>query len=394
MKIAIITPGILPVPSVKGGAVETLIDYIVEYNECFLNHEITVYGVDDNKLSDFNFNNYKKTCFDLLRQQSLKYRLKRKIYSLLHHDFYYNSFLDYFIASIGRKISDMPFDVIIVENRPGFILPLSLCTNTKIVLHLHNDTLDKETKNAKDIVDCCSAILTVSDYVKQKVCSITPTDKVHVVYNGIDLDCFQTPHSFDLSRTILGLSDDDFVVVYTGRIEQIKGVKELLEAFTLLSDHINIKLLIVGGNFDGSNVEGQFMTDMRELASQIHEKVLFTGFQPYEKIPAILSLCDMAVIPSICEDALTMASLEDMASGLPLVVTRSGGIPEAVDEECAIIVERDSNLVENIAKSILILYDDQNMRLEMSKHAKERSALFTKETFCESFFQIIETYKN
>lgn len=390
MKIAVVTPGVLPVPAVKGGAVETLIDYVVDYNECFLNHEITVYGIYDNKLSAYTSLSYKKACFNLLNQQSFKYRLKRKIYSLFKDTYYYNSFLDYFAVAVGKKISCMQFDIIVVENRPGFILPLSLCTNAKIVLHLHNDTLDKETKYAKDIVDCCSGILTVSDYVKQKVCSITPTDKVHVVYNGIDLERFKNPQVFNFSRSILSLSNDDFVVVYTGRIEPIKGVKELLEAFILLSAYKKIKLLIVGGNFDASNIEDQFITEMRQLASLIQEQVFFTGFQPYEKIPEILSLCDMAVIPSICEDALTMTSLEDMAVGLPLVVTKSGGIPEAVDEKCAIIVDKDSNLVENLAKSILILYNDQNMRQEMSKHAKERSTLFAKDRYSESFFQILQ----
>lgn len=387
MKIALIIPGTLPVPAVHGGAVETLIEYLIDYNEQYLNHEITIFGIDDRELSHFDFSQYKQTRFYLLNQQSYSTKIKRKLYQLFNKNFYYNYFLDYFASDISRKLGRDNFDIVIVENRPGFVLPISLCTNAKIILHLHNDTLDKDTKDAKAIVDACSKILTVSDYVKRRVGTITSTDKIDVVYNGIEIDRFLNPQVSGISRSDWGLSDDDFVVVFTGRITQIKGVKELLQAFILLSEYPNIKLLLVGGSFNDTSKEDLFMKEMRQMSSQISEQIFFTGFQSYEKIPSILSLCDMAVIPSICEDALTMTSLEDMAVGLPLVVTRSGGIPEAVDEKCAIIVEKDSDLIKNLAKAILVLYNDQNMRAEMSKHAKERSAMFSKESYCNSLFQ-------
>jgi len=389
MKIAVVIPGTLPVPAVKGGAVETLIEYIIDFNERFLKHEITIYGIVDKELCSFDFSHYKYTNFNLLNQQSYATKIKRKLYKIFKKDFYYNYFLDFFAFHLSRKIGRDNFDIVIVENRPGFVLPISLRTNAKIILHLHNDTLDKDTKDAKAIVDGCSKILTVSDYVKRRVGTITSTDKINVVYNGIEIDRFSNPDVSGISRVDWGLSDDDFVVVFTGRITQIKGVKELLQAFMLLFDYPKIKLLLVGGSFNDSTREDLFMTEMRQISTRISKRIFFTGFLPYEKIPSVLSLCDMAVIPSICEDALTMTSLEDMAVGLPLVVTRSGGIPEAVDEKCAIIIEKDASLVENLAKSILVLYNDQNMRSKMSKHAKERSVLFSKEKYCESFFQRI-----
>lgn len=387
MKIAVVIPGVLPVPAVNGGAVETLIEYIIDFNECFLKHEITIFGIDDNGLCTFDFSHYKLTRFNLLNQQSYSTKIERWLYKIFKKNFYYNYYLDYFASDVSRKLGRDNFDIVIVENRPGFVLPISLRTNAKIILHLHNDTLYKDTKDAKAIVDACSEILTVSDYVKRRVCTITSTNKVNVVYNGIDLDRFSNPETSGVSRADWGLSDDDFVVVFTGRITQIKGVKELLQAFILLSEHPKIKLLLVGGSFNDTSREDQFMIEMRQMSSQISGQIFFTGFLPYEKIPSVLTFCDMAVIPSICEDALTMTSLEDMAVGLPLVVTRSGGIPEAIDENCAIIIEKDSSLVENLAKSILVLYNDQNMRSEMSKHAKDRSALFSKENYCKSFFQ-------
>jgi Glycosyltransferase len=156
-------------------------------------------------------------------------------------------------------------------------------------------------------------------------------------------------------------------------------------SFSLLVDYEKVKLLIVGGG-NGNINEGDFFSEMNELASLMPEKVIFTGFQSYDKVPAILHLCDIAVVPSIWEEPLSLTSLESMAVGLPLVVTRSGGLPEAVDDKCAIILDNDFHLAQNIAKNILVLYNDQKLKEEMSKHARERSALFSKEKYCESFF--------
>jgi spore coat protein SA len=388
MKIAAIIPGVLPVPAVKGGAVETLIDYILEYNECNLTHEITVFGIDDNDLADYNFKQYNKTFFELLKLKSLTYRLKRKLYSFSIKSHYYNSFLDFFVDVIGKKISKMQFDVIIVENRPGFVLSLSQYTNAKIILHLHNDTLNKNTENAKEILERCTNVLTVSNYIKKQVDTIMPTDKVHVVYNGIDLDMFKRLPCLSINRNRFNLSENDFIVVYIGRIEPVKGVKELLEAISLLYDYKKIKLLIVGGG-NGNVNSGEFFLEMQKIARSMSDKVVFTGFQSYNDIPSILHFCDVAVVPSIWEEPLSLTSLESMAVGLPLVVTRSGGLPEAVDDKCAIILENDSYLAQNIAKNILVLYNNQKQKEEMSKHARERSALFSKEKYCESFFYFL-----
>lgn len=389
MKIAIITPGVLPVPAVKGGAVETLIDFLIEYNESNLEHDITVFGVNDTCILsyDFTFNRYTK--FRLLKLNSISYRIKRKLYSLCKRDYYYNSFLDYYGYHISKQIGQADFDVVVVENRPGFVLSLPSSLRAKIVLHLHNDTLDKDTKNARMILQGCNAVFTVSDYVRRRVETIMQTDIVSVLYNGIDLSRFKMP-LFIEKRSSFGLSDNDFVVVYTGRIEPIKGVKELLEAFAMLKEYRSIKLLIVGGGFNGSTDEDEFMIEMRRLSETIKNQVVFTGFQSYENMPAILHLCDLAVIPSICEDALTMTSLEDMAVGLPLIVTRSGGIPEAVDEECAIIVEKDTMLSHHIAGAIISLFNDKQRLTKMSAHAKERAELFSKEKYAESFFEKIQ----
>ena len=85
----------------------------------------------------------------------------------------------------------------------------------------------------------------------------------------------------------------------------------------------------------------------------------------------------------------TGASCEEaMAAGLPLITTRSGGIPE-ICEGVATIVDRD-NIVDNLVKAILDLYEHPEKRQQMSKASLERSKMFDKERYAKNFFKALE----
>ena len=72
--------------------------------------------------------------------------------------------------------------------------------------------------------------------------------------------------------------------------------------------------------------------------------------------------------------------------GLPIITTRRGGIPEEVTKENAILLETDGHFVENLASSILDLYEHPEKRAIMSKASLKRSTLFDKETYARNFF--------
>jgi len=381
MNVAIVTSGILPLPPVKGGAVENLVKFYLDYNET-QNTDInfTVYSVYDKLVSNTDLFKYKKTKFAYINTGTFISRVKKLLFRLINRNLYYHHSWEFFISEVSHKIRNKKFDVVVVENRPGFVFWLSKCTDAKLILHLHNDMLNKDTIRASEILNLYTKILTVSKYIKERVDTIMLTDKVQVAYNGIDLEMFKNPFRPEITRKNFNLSEDDFVVVYTGRIEPVKGVKELLKAFSLLFDYKKIKLLIIGGG-NGNKNDGDFFLEMKELASLMPEKVVFAGFQSYEDIPSILNLCDIVIVPSIWEDPFPTTVLESLAAGLPLIVTRSGGIPEAVDEKCAIILEINSELVYSLAESILLLYKNVDIRIKMSESAKEESMFFEKDKY-------------
>ena len=391
MKIAILTSGILPVPAVQGGAVENLIDFYLAYNDQQKLHDITVYSVAHPKtqkhpalLSDVNHYYYIDTT-------SIIARIRRSLYKLFNKNEYYNYFIEYFFEQAYKQLKKQSYDCIILENRPGYAYKLSKRISSKLVLHLHNDLLSKESKLHNEILASLNRVLTVSDYIKSRVHTIKTTDKVVTIHNGIDLHRFTTLVQSDITRDSLKLSQNDFVLIFSGRINKDKGVSELIDAMLKLKDMPSIKLLILGSTFFGdANDDDLYVKALKSKASEIADKIVFTGFIPYSQMPNYLSTADIAIIPSIWNDPFPTTVLEAQAMKLPIITTRRGGIPEEVTEDNACLIDTDEHFVENLASAILDLYDHPEKRKQMSVASSERSKLFDKELFATKFFAALE----
>lgn len=386
-EIAVITPGVLPVPCSKGGAVETLVEFYLQENEKYGNFIFHVFGIYDEQ-AKIIASKYKYTKFYFYKPHNYIIRLKRYMYGKNNKESYYNVHMDYYGFWAINKIQKIKIDVLLIENRQGFVLSKPLCLKCTTILHLHNDSLSDTSFKAKELLNKYDKIITVSGYIKGQVDKIAKTQKTKVIYNGIDINRFMLPEPV-FTRKKIGFNERDFVVVYSGRISPIKGIRELLQAFLLLKNYPDIKLLVVGGINAGENCDDPFFSEMKSLVGKITNRVVFTGYIPYNTVPSILRLGNVGIIPSICEDAFTLSSVECMASGLPLIVTRSGGIPEAVDENCAIIVEKDKKLVESLSKSILELYKNPEKLKSMADNGKKRSLLFSKTKYSQGFLSEI-----
>lgn len=387
-EIGIITPGVLPVPCSKGGAVENLVDFYLRENEKYGNFIFHVVSIFDEEAKQIAAK-YKYSKFYFFKPQDFFIRLKRSLYSKMKKDFYYNSYLDYYGYWAINVIKKCNIDLIIIENRQGFILDKSLNIKCPTILHLHNDSLNSKSLRAKEILEKYDKIITVSSYIKKQVDTICPNDKTVVVYNGIEINRFLLSESM-YTRKKWGLDDNDFIVVYAGRLMPIKGIRELLQAFILLKDYPDIKLLVVGGNNLGEQKGDPFEEELNILSREISSNVVFTGYIPYEKISYVLRLGNIGIVPSICEEAFSLSSVECMASGLPLIVTRAGGIPEVVDENCAVIVEKDENLIKSISNAVVELYKNKERLKIMSEKGKLRSKLFSHLTYSQKFLVEIE----
>ena len=385
MKLAILTCGMLPIPAVQGGAVENLIDFYLEYNDLHKLHDITVYSPWDDKVKSHSALASDVNHYIFIDVTSFISRIARRIYSYCHHDEYYNYFIEYYFEKVYADLKKKDYDYIILENGAGLAYKLSQRGYKNIVLHMHNEVRQSRAAFHPTIFKSIKKILTVSDYIKGKASSFFPADRIETVHNGIDLKNFTKKAESSVSRQQLGFTDDDFVMVYSGRINQEKGVSELIDAMLLLKDKPNIKLMIIGGSFFGNtDHEDDFIRSLKEKAKSSKDRITFTGFIPYHQVSYYLQLADVAVLPSMWDEPFGLTIVEAMVAGLPLITTKSGGIPE-ICKGVATIVDR-KDIVNNLKDAILELYKYPEKREKMSVASIERAKLFDKDTYAKNFF--------
>ena len=390
MKIALLTTGILPVPAVRGGAVENLIDFCLDYNERYHLHDITVYSIADPLLKKHPALHSAFNRYFFIDVDSPIAKIKKHLFNFFgRKDNYYHYSIEYFFKQAYNHIRKQRYDIIIIENRPGFILKLKNKTNARLVIHQENDYLNSLSIKHLEIYHTASCIINTSNYITERVRTIAPNDtKCKTVYNGID-----TKHFFNSkakTRSTVGLKDTDFVIVYSGRLNKEKGILQLIQALTLLKKIENIKLLVIGASFYGyGQAPDSFFHLLQEASKKINDKVVFTGYINYNDIPSYLKIADLAIVPSMWEEAFGLTVVEAMAAGLPLITTRSGGIPE-ICEGVATIIERDQ-IVKNLAEAIYDLYNHPEKRKEMAEQGLLRSKEFDKDCYARHYFDAIGT---
>ena len=382
MNILIITPGVLPVPAVSGGAVENLIEMLIEFNELNGNDNITITSIENLKAIEKS-KKYYKTNFIFFKTKNVIKKIRNKINKIVN-----NNIGNYYIYQICRKINLNEYDCIVVENVPEYGIVLRKKYKGKLILHLHNDRLNSESKNAIKLLNLYDSILCLSDFVKQKVESISneKTNKVYTVHNGIDIDKFKNVEINEEWRKKFDIKDEK-VILYTGRLVEEKGVRELIKAFIEIEKKYKAKLIIAGSVNYNSNLESNYVKELKKIA-QNNKNIIFTGYINYNELPQIYKISDLGIIPSIWDEPFALTVVEHLASGNPVIVTNSGGMPELINEKCSIIVEKN-NIIElqNAIESFLKL--DATQLNKMKNEALKQSEYFSKNKYTKEFFERI-----
>ncbi len=149
-----------------------------------------------------------------------------------------------------------------------------------------------------------------------------PPGKVRVIHNSVDVERFEIPLSRGDARRKLGFPADRFLVGTVGRLEEQKGQSYLVEAAALLCrEGVNMSLLLIGS--------GREERKLRDLVARegIADEVLFLGTR--RDLPDLFRAMDVFALSSLWE-GLPLALLSAMASGVPVVATPVGGIPEVI----------------------------------------------------------------
>lgn len=162
IKILIITSGVLPVPAVKGGAVENLIQMLLDENEKKYKNEITVASIYDER-SEKEAKQYKYAKFEFFKENKI-FKYFRGIINKILPIYIGNEY----ITQIKRKTKFEQYDYVVLENSPQYATIIRKKVKGKLVLHLHNDRLNKNSKNAEKILNCFDSVFVLSKYIRTK----------------------------------------------------------------------------------------------------------------------------------------------------------------------------------------------------------------------------------
>lgn len=209
-----------------------------------------------------------------------------------------------------------------------------------------------------------SRAIAVSEVVKRELVEQAgiPSRKVTLVRNGIDLTA-RPPVDIAGKRAEAGLTVGDFVLLTVGRLAEIKNYPLLLEALAIAVKQVpSIKLLMVGDGVERARLEAT----AARLGLNGH--VRFLGER--NDVRDWLVLGDAFVLSSHYE-GISLALLEAMAAGLPAVVTRVGGNPEAVThgENGLLVAPGDVN---GLAQALIAMASDAETRRAMGRAARFR----------------------
>ncbi len=393
-KICIILPEEFPVPATKGGAVETLVNSIIDENEKENKIEITCVARYEKKAYEES-KKYKNTKFVFFRMYPNKKIIRfgiRVINDFLLKITKINIKNTIHSKRLYKKIQNEEFDYILIEGGDPFSYKnlLEHYNKEKRIIHLHGGN----AIGTKEYDELYGKFLVLNNFMVNQFIGnkIIEKNRVYVLRNGINVKKFSrelTNEERDNLRNSYGIKKDDIVIIYCGRLMQEKGVKELILAIKQLKNRSKVKLLIVGSSNFGNKNKTKYEEELLEISKDIKENIIFTGFIHNEDMYKIYKMADIAVVPSLWEDASPLVIVEQMASGLPIVSTISGGIPELVEDN-AFLVERDEKIVNNLAKNIDYLIGNPDKRNEMSEKGKILSEKLSVENFYKNFVELFE----
>jgi glycosyltransferase involved in cell wall biosynthesis len=220
----------------------------------------------------------------------------------------------------------------------------------------------------KKLMKRSDALIAVSKYTVNELTELYGIDKnkIHVIYNGVDIERFKPrPNTAEIRREF-GLEEDKKIVLFVGRLYHRKGIDTMLRSVPpILKEFSNVKFVISGTGFK------QKEESLRNLAKEldIEDHVTFLGYVPDEKLPLLYSASDIFVLPAIYEN-FPFAILEAQATGLPVISTNVGGIPEfLVDNQNGFVIEpRDPT---QLTQRLLTLLQDAKLAKEMGDRGRK-----------------------
>lgn len=215
----------------------------------------------------------------------------------------------------------------------------------------------------------------LSGLVRQTVQEVygLPERKIPVIFNGTDLSSFRKKEAY-------GAEGRPFSMLHIGRFADVKNQELILKtAESLKKKGISFRLALIG--------DGETLEPMKALAKELglEREVSFPGLQA--DVHPWLERADLFLLPSKYE-GMPMTLLEAMGTGLPIVASAVGGIPDMLaNEESALLIEPEEQALE---EAILRLHGSEALRRKLGQGAARRSADFSAEAMAEQYLRVYQ----
>lgn len=220
-------------------------------------------------------------------------------------------------------------------------------------------------KYSNDAIERCSKVITISDSNKEDVLTAFPhaKDKVVQLRNGYDQNIFER-REYNKKEILNKIGIDKNyknIVLFSGRLVQIKGVDVLLKAAKRYEDE-NTLTLIAGG--------GVLLESLKEQAEELElNDVVFLGNQTQENLNILYNIADVLAVPSRIE-GFGLVAVEALACGTPVIATNQGGLPEFINEKVGAIVEVEDDVALEKEISKILSGEKKFNKEELANYAK------------------------
>ncbi|WP_420266755.1 glycosyltransferase [Candidatus Magnetominusculus dajiuhuensis] len=353
-----------PVPPLKGAAVEM---WIYEVSKRLVGYEPHVVCLADEFYPDKEYKD--GIFFHRIRFGRVYRRLFQKLTRL--DPFSYNDRILRLIREISPEIVHMHNSI---KRFTPLIKAVRDCGLSRTMLHVQNEFPVDEPLELDAFTGCSQYIM--NHYAGKPIAAAHK----FCIYNGVDLDRFRdfrdVPGLRDAIRGRFGIKKDDFVAIFVGRISPEKGVEHFIESASIINKNISkklgvdgVKFFVVGEVQKGSGDRADYARRQMEMASGL--PITFTDVFTPSRIHLIYLLGDVFVLPSNFDDPFPFVALEAMATGLPIVARRKGGLTDYIIDGVNGLFVDEANPATGIAQKIELLASDESLRTAIGKAGRQ-----------------------
>lgn len=292
-----------------------------------------------------------------------------------------------YIDRIARDLRQQHCDFVVVETLLQYASKIrELNPTTRIALHMHCEWLNQlDRRMVSRHLEAVDLVLGVSDYITNRARTALPEHaaRCRTLLNGCDVHRFQSATMSNSGRKRL---------LFMARVSPEKGVHVLIEAFRQIAErHPEAELDIVGPEWVQDRSFFVDITDdqkVRELSRyfgrsylaalkeavppSLAGRVRFPGVVPHEQTAKYYADAYALVCPSVWDEPCPLPAIEALASGLPVIASSTGGLPELVEHgKTGLLVPPDDP--QALATAISRLLDDPDLRQRMAQASRERA---------------------